>query len=179
MRAVIYARYSSDAQREASIADQVRLCRELAERQGWQVAEVYADHALSGASSLRPGYQRLLAPTAQKIKASRFWERRRAMHLLTGLLVCSECGGGYASVGRDYLACANARKLATCNHRTGLRRAQVEELILDLVRDRLLAPDAVAAFVAGYTEELNRDRAGATARRTERELRLSKLERGL
>ena len=32
MRAVIYARYSTDAQREASIEDQVRLCRELAER---------------------------------------------------------------------------------------------------------------------------------------------------
>ena len=60
MQAVIYARYSSDAQREASIEDQVRLCRELAERQGWAVVEVYADHALSGASTLRPGYQRLL-----------------------------------------------------------------------------------------------------------------------
>ena len=55
MRAVIYARYSTDAQREASIEDQVRLCRELAERAGWEVVEVYADHALSGASALRPG----------------------------------------------------------------------------------------------------------------------------
>ena len=60
MRAVIYARYSSDAQRAASIEDQVRLCRELAERQGWPIGEVYADHAISGASALRPGYQRLL-----------------------------------------------------------------------------------------------------------------------
>ena len=55
MQAVIYARYSSDAQREASIEDQVRLCRELAERQGWAVVEVYADHALSGASSAAAG----------------------------------------------------------------------------------------------------------------------------
>ena len=68
MQAVIYARYSSDAQREASIEDQVRLCRELAERQGWEVAEVYADHALSGASALRPGYQRLL----EDVRAGRF-----------------------------------------------------------------------------------------------------------
>src|SRR3954454_23520217 len=60
MAAAIYARYSSDAQREASIEDQVRLCRELAERQGWAVVEICADHALSGASTLRPGYQRLL-----------------------------------------------------------------------------------------------------------------------
>ena len=53
MRAVIYARYSTDAQREASIEDQVRLCRELAAGRGWEVVEVYADHALEGASTLR------------------------------------------------------------------------------------------------------------------------------
>ena len=34
MRAVIYARYSSDAQRAASIEDQVRLCRELGRAPG-------------------------------------------------------------------------------------------------------------------------------------------------
>ena len=99
--------------------------------------------------------------------------------MLTGLLVCGMCGGGYASVGRDYLACGHARKLGTCDHRTGLRRAEVEELILDLLRDRLLAPEAVAAFVAGYTEEINRDRAGATARRAGQEARLGRLERKL
>ncbi len=35
MRAVIYARYSSQNQREASIEDQVRLCRKLVESRGW------------------------------------------------------------------------------------------------------------------------------------------------
>ena len=37
MRVALYARFSSDAQRAASIEDQFRLCREQAERQGWQV----------------------------------------------------------------------------------------------------------------------------------------------
>ncbi|MFL5335390.1 MAG: recombinase family protein [Geminicoccaceae bacterium] len=66
-RAVIYARYSSDQQSAASIEDQVRLCRELALARGWEVVEVYADHAISGASVLRPGYQRLL----EDVRASR------------------------------------------------------------------------------------------------------------
>jgi site-specific DNA recombinase len=35
MRAAIYARYSSDNQRDASIEDQVRLCRERIERESW------------------------------------------------------------------------------------------------------------------------------------------------
>jgi len=55
MKVAIYARYSSDNQRDASIADQMRVCRAFAERQGWTVAQEYSDHAVSGAhaASLR------------------------------------------------------------------------------------------------------------------------------
>lgn len=56
----LYARYSSAMQREASIEDQLRLCRERAVREGWTVGEVFADRATSGASMLRPGLQELL-----------------------------------------------------------------------------------------------------------------------
>ena len=38
MTVAIYARYSSDNQREASIADQFRICREYAKRKGWKIA---------------------------------------------------------------------------------------------------------------------------------------------
>ena len=60
-RALIYARYSSDQQRDASIDDQVRICRARAEREGWRVEAVFSDHAISGTTLLRPGYQALLA----------------------------------------------------------------------------------------------------------------------
>ena len=70
MRAVIYGRYSSDNQREASIEDQVRLCRDLIDRHGWTYLHAYTDRAMSGASALRPGYQQLLEDArAQRFEA--------------------------------------------------------------------------------------------------------------
>jgi site-specific DNA recombinase len=61
VRASIYARYSSENQREASIEDQVRLCKARIEAEGWTLAATYTDFAQSGATHLRPGYQQLLA----------------------------------------------------------------------------------------------------------------------
>lgn len=60
LRAVVYARYSTDLQREASIEDQLRICRQLVDGEGWTLVGTYSDAASSGASRLRPGYQKLL-----------------------------------------------------------------------------------------------------------------------
>ena len=61
MRAALYARYSSDNQRDASIEDQLRICRARAEREGWTIIDSYTDRAISGASLLRPGVQELIS----------------------------------------------------------------------------------------------------------------------
>src|SRR5260370_15555329 len=60
MRAVIYARYSSENQRDASIEDQVRLCQRRVEAEQWSLVNTYTDHAISGSIRMRPGYQKLL-----------------------------------------------------------------------------------------------------------------------
>ncbi|MBW9076320.1 recombinase family protein [Rhizobium pusense] len=60
-RVALYARYSSDNQREASIEDQLRICREQAKREKWKIVGTYKDAGISGASMfLRPGMQSLL-----------------------------------------------------------------------------------------------------------------------
>lgn len=60
MRACIYARYSTELQREASIDDQQRICRRLIDQQGWTQSILRADQGLSGTSNLRPGYQAMM-----------------------------------------------------------------------------------------------------------------------
>lgn len=60
-RVALYARYSSDNQREASIEDQFRICRDHAKRADWQVVATYKDAAISGSSMLlRQGLQAML-----------------------------------------------------------------------------------------------------------------------
>ncbi|HEV8035575.1 recombinase family protein, partial [Yoonia sp.] len=59
-RVAIYARFSSQMQSEASIEDQLRICRERVARECWTVSEIFTDMAMSGASMQRPGVQRLM-----------------------------------------------------------------------------------------------------------------------
>ncbi|WP_415012162.1 recombinase family protein [Amaricoccus sp.] len=60
-RVALYARYSSDNQRDASIEDQFRICREQAKREKWKIVGTYKDAGISGASMiLCPGIQALL-----------------------------------------------------------------------------------------------------------------------
>ena len=66
MTVAIYARYSSDNQREASITDQLRVCLEYAKRKGWKVAQEYSDHAMSGATLLRPAFQAMMQSALRK-----------------------------------------------------------------------------------------------------------------
>jgi site-specific DNA recombinase len=48
--AVVYARYSSDLQKDRSIDDQIALCKGIAARHGYTVTDVFTDRAKSGAS---------------------------------------------------------------------------------------------------------------------------------
>ncbi|MBL9015585.1 MAG: recombinase family protein [Myxococcales bacterium] len=56
----IYARYSTDKQDARSIDDQLRRCREYAERNGYEVVAEFTDAATSGAHTERANLRRML-----------------------------------------------------------------------------------------------------------------------
>ena len=60
MNTVIYARYSSDNQREESIEGQLRECKEYADRNGMTVIGTYIDRALSAKTDNRPQFQKMI-----------------------------------------------------------------------------------------------------------------------
>ena len=64
MNAVIYARYSSDNQREESIEGQLRECKEYADQNGITVVRTYIDRALSAKTDSRPQFQQMIHDSA-------------------------------------------------------------------------------------------------------------------
>lgn len=65
MKAALYARFSTDLQRAASIEDQFRNCRKRAELEGWTIVATYADAAMSGSDANRPQYRAMLDAAAR------------------------------------------------------------------------------------------------------------------
>ena len=65
MKGVIYARYSSDNQREESIEGQLRECKAFAEKNDIQIIETYIDRALSAKTDNRPAFQKMISDSAK------------------------------------------------------------------------------------------------------------------
>ena len=67
MTAVIYARYSSDNQREESIEGQIRECTAYAEKNGITVIKHYIDRAFSAKTDNRPEFQQMIKDSGKKL----------------------------------------------------------------------------------------------------------------
>lgn len=66
-KAVIYARYSSDSQREESIEDQIRECKIYAENMGYDVVKIYSDKALTATTDKRPNFLKMIKDSEKHI----------------------------------------------------------------------------------------------------------------
>ena len=67
MKAVIYARYSSDNQREESIEGQIRECTTFAEKNDITVLRHYIDRAYSAKTNNRPEFQQMIRDSAKHL----------------------------------------------------------------------------------------------------------------
>ncbi|ADU26498.1 recombinase family protein [Ethanoligenens harbinense] len=78
MNGVIYARYSSDNQREESIEGQIRECKEYAEKNDITILNCYIDRALSAKTDHRPEFQHMIKDgTKQLFEAVIVWKLDR------------------------------------------------------------------------------------------------------
>lgn len=65
MKAVIYARYSSDNQREESIEGQLRECTAYCKKNDITILRTYIDRAMSAKTDHRPDFQRMIRDSAK------------------------------------------------------------------------------------------------------------------
>ena len=67
MKAVIYARYSSDNQREESIEGQIRECTAFAEKNNITILRHYIDRAFSAKTDNRPEFQNMIKDSGKRL----------------------------------------------------------------------------------------------------------------
>lgn len=102
---------------------------------------------------------------------------QRARFLLSGLLHCGACGGSYAVVAKDRFGCSTRKRMGTCDNAITITRQEIESRVLDGLKERLLAPDLVQAFVAGFQEAAQTERARQRSEHDQRSRKLADLDR--
>jgi site-specific DNA recombinase len=77
---------------------------------------------------------------------------RRPRYLLSGLLRCGLCDGPMTIVGSGFYYCAGSHEKGprACRGMKGIKARKLEAMVLDLLRDHLMQPEAVAAFLEDY-----------------------------
>jgi hypothetical protein len=80
----------------------------------------------------------------------------RRRFLLSGLLTCGCCGGGYTIMAKDRYGCSGHRSKGLCVNDRTISRQEIEGRILKAIKQNLLTPELVAEFTRAYSEEVNR-----------------------
>ncbi|MEM1150013.1 MAG: recombinase family protein [Pseudomonadota bacterium] len=101
----------------------------------------------------------------------------RPVYLLSGLLKCGCCGGGYSMVSPTHLGCSTARNKGTCDNRKTIKREKLEGLVIDGLQKNLMDKELCAKFCTEYVNHLNQIRREHNSLRASYERELAKIER--
>jgi site-specific DNA recombinase len=169
-------RVSRPNPREAWVVEQVPALR-IVEPDLWQAAQASLVARrnqvldLAAASSVQAG-------SASSAAAGRLARAKRPAWVLAGLVRCGVCDGTMTVIGADgRLGCANRRERGTCTNPRSILRDRLTARVLEGLKNRLLTPDLVEAFVRIYIEEANAANASRGPARTQARLELARIER--
>ena len=105
-----------------------------------------------------------------------YWTQKRAPNILTERAFCSHCGGPIIAVGKDYLACSNARKLKTCAQNKSIRRPYLEGVVIDMLRQQLMQPLPLKDFIEAYNSGIAAQQSKASDDHVQQGKRLKEVE---
>jgi site-specific DNA recombinase len=137
-------------------------------RDKWEVSEVphlrLVDHALWQRVKTRQETVRI--DMARDPDGNALNRVHRRQHLLSGLLECGCCGGRYIIIVPERYGCSTRRSKGTCDNRLMIGRQDIERRVLAGLKDRLMAPELVEAFVTEYQAEMRQAAAAAASQRS-------------
>ncbi len=107
---------------------------------------------------------------------SSFRDQRRPTYMLSGLCWCGVCGKKYGVVS-DKLSCIGSAREGTCDNRRRVAREDLEDLVVSGLKGRLLRPELIEPYLAGYRAEIERANAEQASRSEVGEARMKELER--
>jgi DNA invertase Pin-like site-specific DNA recombinase len=83
--------------------------------------------------------------------------RKRPQYLLSGLLVCGCCGGGYSKINSERYGCSSARNkgASVCANKQTIKRDVLEGKVLSALQEHLMRDDLVQVFYEEYTSHMN------------------------
>lgn len=159
MNAVIYARYSSDSQREESIESQLRECREYAEFYSTELSEKIhrgqKENALKGKNNgggVPLGY--LLDKKTQKLVIDPAMAKAKGDYLLTTKLFCGKCermmvgesGKSHTGAMHYYYKCSGAKRLKDCDKKA-VRKDWMERVVVRLTMQRVMDEEKINRLI--------------------------------
>ncbi len=100
------------------------------------------------------------AKARQKIldhKTGSLGRKKRPQYLLSGLLECGCCGGGFSKINDTRYGCSTARNKgeSVCNNKKTIKRETLENAVLSALQTHLMRDDLLQVFCEEYTRHMN------------------------
>ncbi|TNC82824.1 MAG: resolvase [Oleiphilus sp.] len=103
--------------------------------------------------------------------------RKRPQYLLSGLLVCGNCGGGFSKINSERYGCSSARNKgeSVCTNKKTIKRDLLEGKVLNALQSHLMRDELVQVFCEEYARHMNALRAAQNAALASRKTEAAKL----
>lgn len=111
----------------------------------------------------------------------KLWQANRPKYLLSGLLKCGCCHGGFSKINSTHYGCSTYKNKgkAVCDNALTIRRDKLEGLVLNAIQNRLMREELLDVFCAEYTKHINEltERHNAHRKQLQKSLENYQLER--
>ena len=122
------------------------------------------------------------AKSRQKVldkKSGSLGAKKRPQYLLSGLLVCGQCSGGYSKINTDRYGCSTSRNKGkcVCSNKLTIKADVLEDAVLNALETHLMRDELVQVFCEEYQKSLNELRSAQRATLKKQKCELARLDK--